>query len=516
MRLVTPEQMREMDRQTIEEIGLPGIVLMERASLGAVDALVEHFELSPWARIALMCGGGNNGGDGLAMARILAGRGFEVVIVLLTSPETLKGDAGTNFLVAERLGLPKIIITDESVLEEELEAIGDVDLWCDALLGTGLDREVEGLYARGIAFLNDRLAPVFAVDIPSGIHAESGQVMGIATEAEATATFGLPKLGQALYPGRAHCGDLYTIDIGIPEQVISRVGHEAVLITESWAQDRLPRRAPTYHKGDAGKLLILAGSAQKSGAALMTTRGALLSGAGLLTVGTVSEVMTHIPLGVPEAMSACLLSTEVDENCDARLHDALSRVDIVAMGPGIGTTSGPRQALGIVLDSEVSCAVFDADALNLLAEMPVEALSTFADQARVILTPHPGEMARLIDCPIAEVLERPVELARDLAQRTGAIVVLKIAATIIAAPDGRLAINSTGNPGMATGGMGDALTGIIAARQADIDDPFIATCLAVYAHGAAADAAAEELGQRGLTVTALLDALPKIWQRWEA
>ncbi|MFU8806019.1 MAG: NAD(P)H-hydrate dehydratase [Bradymonadaceae bacterium] len=515
MKLVTPSQMREMDRRTIEDIGLPGIVLMERASLGAADILVEHFSLSPPARVGFLCGGGNNGGDGLAMARILASRGFEVVIALLKGPSGLSPDATTNHAVCERLGLPIEILEDETSLRNDLEAMGDVDLWCDALFGTGLDRDIEGRYALAIEFLNDQLAPVFSVDIPSGIHGTTGQVMGVAVEAEATATFAYPKLGQALYPGRAHCGELYTIEIGIPVTVANEVGFEALLLTELAAMGHLPPRPPTFHKGNAGRVLVLAGSREKAGAALMTTRAALVSGAGLLTVGTVAEIVPRIPLAIPEAMSRTLLSSHADPATERELADFLSSVHIVAMGPGMGMGTGARNALRVVMESGIDAVVFDADALNLLADLDLEGLSDFASSARVTLTPHPGEMARLCQVTMADIVAKPVEYSRALARRTGAVIVLKIASTVIAAPDGRLAINTSGNPGMATGGMGDALTGIIAARQADIDDPFTAACLAVFAHGAAADEAAKTAGQRGLTVMDLLDTLPGLWRRME-
>jgi ADP-dependent NAD(P)H-hydrate dehydratase / NAD(P)H-hydrate epimerase len=519
MKLTTPEQMRQMDQRTIAEVGIPGIVLMERAALGAVAALVEEMPDVDQGRVGLLCGGGNNGGDGLAMARMLSERGVEALVVLLSEADSMRGDAATNLEIARSHDL-ELVELGEAPPEEvahTLDALGPCAAWCDALLGTGLDREVAGRYAAAIAFLN-RQRFVLAVDIPSGVDAATGQVLGCGVEADVTATFGALKLGHALYPGRSLCGDLHLVDIGIPEAVVDEVGWAGELLERRWARSKMQPRPAVYHKGDSGKLLILAGSHQKTGAALLASRGALCSGVGLLTVGTHAEAVSRIAPAIHEAMAAELLSEAADPNCEERLREFLPQVDAVAAGPGMGTSDGPRQALEAVLQSDVEAAVFDADALTILAGAPDYAeLRAFAQSATVVLTPHPGEMARLCGCAIDDILADPVERATALAERTGAIVVLKMAATLVASPDGELAVNATGNPGMATGGVGDVLTGVIAARLAEASEAaFDAVCLSVYAHGQAGDDAAELLGERGMGAVDLAEQLPLVWKRLES
>jgi NAD(P)H-hydrate epimerase len=518
MRLVTPEQMREMDRRTIEEVGIPGLVLMERAALGAVQTMYEYLPADQLGQICFVCGGGNNGGDGIAMARMVASHGYEPVIVLMSGADSIAGDAATNLEIARKLDIAIVELgaCDPDEVGDRLEELGECVAWCDALLGTGIDRDVEGRYAAAIEFLN-RQAFLFSVDIPSGINGTSGEEMGVGVHADVTATFGELKLGQALYPGRVHCGDLHVIDIGIPLTVTAAVGWEADLIDGTWARERMAARPVDYHKGDSGKLLILAGSHEKTGAALLATRGALASGAGLLTVGTHDAVVSRVAPAVHEAMAAHLLSNTPDDTCQRRLAEFLDNVDAVGMGPGMGTTDGAREALMTVLDSRVDAAVFDADALTLLAqEDGYDRLRSFADERTVVLTPHPGEMATLCGCSIAEVTAAPLDRARALADETGAFVVLKTATTIVCAPDGRAAVNSTGNPGMSTGGVGDVLTGVITARLAERSEaPFDAVCLAVYAHASAGDLAAEALGERGMGAVNLAEHLPDVWKQLE-
>ncbi len=523
MKLVTPEQMRQMDRQAIDEVGIPGIVLMERAALGAVQTLYEYLPSGALGPIGFLCGGGNNGGDGLAMARMVANDGYQPVVVLMSAADSYKGDAATNLAILRKLNVPLVELGDcePDEARERLDEFGYCLAWCDALLGTGLDREVKGRYAAAIDFINAQPF-AFAVDIPSGVNGTSGQVMGCAVDADVTATFGEVKLGQAVYPGRALCGDLHVIDIGIPPAVVDEVGWQAELIDARWTATRMGGRPASYHKGDSGKLLIVAGSHEKTGAALLACRGALASGVGLLTVGTHAQVIPRIATTVNEAMAAPMLSDVPDGGCRERLMDFLDQVDAIGMGPGIGTNDGTNDALEAVLNSQVPAAVFDADALTLLSQLDDYApLRAFAQRADVVLTPHPGEMARLSRCTIADITADTVGKSVDLANETGCIVVCKTAATVMAAPasddqPARVCVNSTGNPGMSTGGVGDVLTGIVAARLAEAsEDAFDAVCLAVYAHGAAGDAAADELGERGMAAVDLAKHLPGVWKQFE-
>jgi hydroxyethylthiazole kinase-like uncharacterized protein yjeF len=492
MILVSPKQIREIDRLTIEEIGIPGIVLMERAALGACDTLSQHFPEAQ--RVVVLCGSGNNGGDGLAMARILDERGYDVDLVLVCSPEKILGDAATNLHICAKLGFEFFELEDEA---EVLETLLEADVYVDALLGTGLDRIIteDSFYAIAIDFLNTKDGRVLSVDVPSGLHAGSGQGAGYVVRATATATFALPKMGLALEPGRSLAGDIYVIDIGIPLSLVEDVGWDAVWLRPDFLH--LGKRDRRMHKGDAGRIVVLGGWPGHVGAALLAGRAALLRGAGLVTVATHASALMAVPSQCPELMS-------FDAQDHAGLSTLMAAADVVVVGPGLGQSIESNAALDIALQT-AKRLVLDADGLNLLAERK------FALPGMTVLTPHPGEASRLLGRSIAEIMVNPINAALDLATRHNAVVVLKGSASVVAAPDGRVGINGTGNPGMATGGMGDALAGIIASSLCESDDAFEATCHAVCLHGYAGDRAATITGQRGLTVTDLLDAMKRLW-----
>jgi NAD(P)H-hydrate epimerase len=478
---------------------------------------------------------------------MLMHRGFDVQIVMLSAPDDIDGDAGTNLDIAMELGIPLEDLSDldpdeiHGALDDiRAERTRGIDVWIDAMLGTGLDGEVRGRYRPAIEWLNRR-ARIFSVDIPSGISGATGRPMGVAVDADATATLGGAKLGQALLPGRQHCGRLHIIDIGIPPTAYRRVSPSASWLDQNWARGHTRTRPTSAHKGSTGRVLVVGGSHQKTGAALLCARGALHGGAGLITVGTTEPVVPRIATSVHEVMAEELVGTTADPNHEEGLRSFLEQVDTVAIGPGLNTHDGARQAVEVVLDSDCDAAILDADALNVLAHdvsasgepgtvsAPLfDALERFTAEHAAILTPHPGEMARLRGVETGEVLASPVEHARTLAEQTGAVVVLKQADTLIAAPDGRLAVNSSGNPGMASGGTGDVLTGLIGA-QASGDlfnstgehhprglDAFEAAALSVWVHGAAGDLLAEETGHHGLTAGRLADTLPTVWSKLEA
>jgi ADP-dependent NAD(P)H-hydrate dehydratase / NAD(P)H-hydrate epimerase len=488
--VVSPAQMREMDRITIEEIGVPGVVLMERAALAAVEVVSR---LEP-ARVGLLCGGGNNGGDGLAMARLLALAGVPVWVGLLVPGERLRGDAAINLKAARGCGVEVVEITDLA----QLGLAGACDVWVDALLGTGLDREVTGLFAQAVGWLNAQRARVVSVDIASGVHGETGQVLGCAVQADVTVTFGAAKLGCVIQPGRALCGALEVVDIGLPPAVVARVGHAAAWLTPQWAAGRLGLRPRALHKGGAGRVVVVGGSHEMTGALLLAARGAMVGGAGLVTAVTRAEVVARVAVAVPEVMAVAGIGEE-----DGALERAVRGADVVVVGPGMGQ-DGTAAALAAVLGGEAAL-VLDADALNLIASTLTLRAQLAGRDGVAVLTPHPGEMARLCGCSVAEVERAPVWRARGLAVELSAVVVLKLSTTIIAAPDGRLAVSGVGNPGMASAGMGDALSGLMGARLAEEADPFEAACLAVYQHGRAGDLAAASGGERALVASALLD-----------
>lgn len=517
MHLVTPETMQRMDRRTIDDIGVPGPVLMDRAAAGAVEALVDHFAPRPGAAIGILCGPGNNGGDGLAMAAMLADRGFQPYVVVLAPKKELSDDARCYYDVADALVDRVVVAGDEDAVERAVDGAPAADLWCDALLGTGIDRPVGGRYRTAVEFLKRQPAPVMAVDIPSGVEGRTGAVLGVAAEAELTATFGFAKIGQCLDPARGLCGALRVIDIGIPDRVRDAIGTDGVGLDKNWLSDHTVQRPLTHHKGDAGRTLHIGGRAETCGAIALSARGALVGGAGLVTVATDRRTQPAVPTATPEVMARGLFDFERGSIDEDRLREALAAADTAVVGPGLGTDETARQILRIILDTPPAQLVADADALNLAArhDQIRSAFVDAADQTALVVTPHPGEMARLVDGDIDEVLADPIGAARRIGDEFGAVAVHKTAATCVAAPDGRMAVNRTGNPGMATGGMGDALTGLIAASFGDRQDPFQAACAGVVVHGLAGDRAAGCRGHRGTTVRDLLDEVPAVWQAVE-
>ena len=518
MDLVTPQSMRRMDREAIEEVGIPGPILMDRAARGAVDALVDHFQPPRGARIGILCGTGNNGGDGLAMATMLANLGFEPYVLLLGEGDKLSPDAGLYYEIAAQTVGSLAIAADDEELSRRLAAAPDCALWCDALLGTGLDRPLAGRYEQAVKFLRDQPAPVMAIDIPTGLDGRTGQVLGCAAPAQMTATFGFAKVGQCLDPARSYCGKIVVVDIGIPNSVRDHVGFDAVGLDRKWLGSHLPTRPDDLHKGGAGKTLHIGGRPETSGAIALSARAALVAGAGLITVATDRAVQPWIPAQTSEIMSRAAFDSAAAKIDKPTLVDAIERADTVVIGPGLGTDDLSKKIFEITIDAAPQRLIVDADALNLLAKHD-QLRRTFCDLAghsSAVLTPHPGEASRLLGSEIDSILADAVAAALELRDKFSATVVLKTAATVVAGTKGGVAINRTGNPGMATGGMGDALTGLVAAAFADCSgDAFRAACQAVVVHGLAGDRGVEKAGVRGLTVGRLLDAVPVVWQSVE-
>ncbi len=509
MRLATPAQMKSMDSRTIHEIGIPGELLMERAALGATQFLMERYPNS--RRVGIICGGGNNGGDGLAMARMLETEGIHVTLVLLTDPRQYTNEAALNWRIIQNLELEhhRLSMLNEEQVAQKLEMLPECDVWCDAIFGIGLARPVRGTFAAAIDFLN-RQNCVLAVDIPSGLDALTGQPMGQhCVRADSCVSFGMLKVGQVLLPGRHLCGEIEVVDIGIPERVVNSEHLHIIRLNRDWVSSQLQPRSPMVHKGDAGKLLILAGSDSMAGAAMLCARGALYGGAGLITVGTYKEVVSRINLAVPEAMSAPLLTHETYRDRQRLLlQEHLDRAQVIVMGPGMGTQESLVDVLQHILLDPRQQLVLDADALTLIAKHKLlDILRRGSLQRAIVLTPHPGEMSKLTNTSIEEILSDTVEHARTLAQVSQCIVVLKTASTVVASPDGRVAVNTSGNPGMASGGMGDALTGLLAAQLATQPDAFVAACIAVWLHGAAGDVCKEVRGELATSASGLIEHL---------
>jgi len=493
MRVLTPAQMREAERRTIEDHGVPSLRLMERAGEQVVAAIEAHLAGRPGAA-AVLCGRGNNGGDGWVVARLLGERDRDVLGVLFGTAGDVAGDARTNLERARQAGIPIVEVTGEDDWRRCRPRL-DARLVVDAILGTGQKRPLTGLLATVADDVNAMTGTVVSIDLPSGILSDLSRRADPCLRPVLTVTLGAPKLALALRPEPA--GQVVVADIGIPAAVIAKLDAPRIgLLAAGEMRSSIPSRHPESHKGDYGRVAIVAGSRGKTGAACLAGLGALRAGAGLVTVATPASCL-DVVAREPEYMTLGL----PDENGVATGNglDALlaGPWDVMAAGPGLGTGRGCRTIVQALLDRPArGPLVLDADALTACAEQP-ERLRGHPD-APVVITPHPGEMARLAATGVADVQRDRVGVAHRFAADHGVHVVLKGARTVIAAPDGAVWINTTGNPGMAKGGSGDVLTGVVAAWLAQVRDVEAAVALAVHLHGLAGDLAVRETGETGL------------------
>jgi ADP-dependent NAD(P)H-hydrate dehydratase / NAD(P)H-hydrate epimerase len=498
LRVLNSVQMREADRRTIEEIGVPSLVLMENAGRQAVAAIeTMHGDLLEGS-VSVLCGRGNNGGDGFVVARTLAQRNTDVSVFLVGRVADVRGDARVNLEILGRLGVTVVEIADGAAWELHLSQIRDSSLIVDAIFGTGLNAPVSGLVETVIADLNASGIPVVSIDLPSGLSADSTDPIGPSVEADTTITLAAPKLPLVLPPAEAHAGDIVIADIGIPSSVLDGLdGPRLELLTRASLRELITPRPPDSHKGDYGRVLIVAGSRGKTGAAHLAALGALRSGAGLVAVATPSACQAIVAAMGPEYMTEA-----IDERDDGLDIDAVDRVleiarDVIAIGPGLGQGAGTRAFVKALVERATMPLVVDADGLNAFGDDPDRLAGR--EGRDVIITPHPGEMARLLGMSTDEVQASRLEIARNFAVAHRVYVVLKGHRTLIATPDEQIFINPTGNPGMATGGTGDVLTGMVAAWLAQLLDAEAACKLAVYLHGMAGDLAEADEGEVAMT-----------------
>jgi len=429
----------------------------------------------------------------------------------LAKTDVVKGDAAVNLKRLNALEVPVVEIVDDAFFSKVKSDLSHFDLLVDAILGTGLTSDVTGFFKTVIDSINDldqQGVPVFAVDIPSGLNADTGQPCGTCIRAQGTATFGLAKIGHYTYPGADFTGRLEIIDIGIPEVVVQAVGPKQYLLTTERIRADFPRRQPDAHKGRSGHLLVVAGSTGKTGAAAMTAISAMRAGAGLVTLGVAESLNTIIETQVLEVMSAPLPESRCGILAETAIDDIKQLAagkSCLAIGPGIGQAAETRSLLKKIISQIDAPMVIDADGLNGIAG---QTRLLKKRHAPTVLTPHPGEMARLIETSPAAVQQNRLAIARDFAMNFGVHVVLKGAATVVAHPDGNAYINPTGNPGMASGGMGDVLTGVLAGFITQGFPPEAAAHAAVYLHGAAADTLAEKIGPIGYLAGEVMNAIP--------
>ncbi len=508
MYLVTSGEMQAMDRMAIQSFGIPGRVLMENAGRDAVQIFLAQFSADARRGVGVVAGRGNNGGDGFVMARYLAGKGYPVTVYLLTAAGRVSGDAAANLKLLAPLGVPVVEVPDEETFVRHQPGMRAVAVWIDAILGTGLTKEIRGLFRHAVEFINSLNRPVFAVDIPSGLSSDSGRPCGACIRARVTATFGFAKIGHIIYPGAEFTGRLEVVDIGIPPHIAAKVGPKHYLITPEAVRGYLPSRSADAHKGRTGHLLVVAGSPGKTGAAAMTALSALRVGAGLVSLGIPASLNP-----IMETLMLEVMTSPLPDNGSGVLggaaRDALFTLSqgksCLAVGPGLGQAPETGELVRELIVFTQSPMVVDADGLNVLAGK-TELLKNLAVPA--VLTPHPGEMARLLGLMPMDVQQDRIGCARGLAADLNLHVVLKGARTVIAHPDGAVYINPTGNPGMASGGMGDVLTGAIAGFIAQGMRPEHAARAGVFLHGAAADRLARSMGPWGYLAGDVINALP--------
>jgi hydroxyethylthiazole kinase-like uncharacterized protein yjeF len=513
MKIVTGKEMQTLDRRTITQAHVPSTVLMERAGEGIVRHLEEHCGPARGKTITILCGKGNNGGDGLVVARLLHRRGAQIHVVLLTPVTDLGRDAATMYRRLVRVTGRTAIIRFQSA-DQVRHLLASSDILIDALLGTGLSSVVTGTYREAIELINSAGKPVIAVDIPSGLHADTGAILGQAIRATLTITCGLPKLGLYVDAGIDQAGVIRVVDIGIPPTYVDAIESRTLLLTSDSAFQSLPERAPSAHKGIFGHAGIIAGSVGKTGAAALAARAALRIGTGLVTVATPSSVNDVLEAKLLEAMTMPLPETKARTLARSGLDRVVAFIQArtaIAVGPGLSTHPETVELVQSLMKYLDRPSVLDADALNALAG---RASLLTECKTPPILTPHPGEMARLeVDATTQSVNADRIGTARRFARERGVFVVLKGARTVIARPDGLVAICPTGNPGMATAGTGDVLTGMIVGLLAQRVPAWEAACAATYFHGSAGDLASQHLGQPGMLAGDLIAQIPYALQR---
>ncbi len=508
MKIVTTDEIKSLDRNATETFKIPSLLLMENAARGLIDHIEAAFGPVKGKRIVILAGRGNNGGDGLAAARHLRMRGAEAIVYLLSPIEKVEGDARTSL---------DIWIATDGLLEvvgsfswgDLKKDLHKSDLVIDALLGTGLSHPVEGDYAEAIAAINGARRPVISVDIPSGISSDTGALLGIAVRADMTFAIALPKRGHFVRAGLEHSGVWEVIDIGFPPALIDRAGMSIDLLTSNMVQDLPPRRTKGMHKGIMGHLLLVAGSVGTLGAAQMASLAAMRSGTGLVTVALPATVAaSNVPFPM-EVMTLPLPETNegtLSLASEKKLLQGIEGKTAIAIGPGLSRHPETQHLVRNLIRQVSVPMIIDADGINAIAP-DISILKE--KKSTLILTPHPGEMGRLMGTNADAVQSDRFKIAKEFAKKWEIILVLKGAHTIVATPDGLLRVNNNGNPTMATAGVGDALTGMIAGLVAQGIAPPDAATLGVYLHGLAGDLAAKVLGEGSLITSDLIGKIPE-------
>lgn len=511
MRLLTSDEMRAADLHAIDKVGISSLVLMENAGIKALLTLEKILGGLRQRRFCIVCGKGNNGGDGLVIARHLANNRVPVYIFLLAEPDKLSADARTNLEILKGMQVDFTLVKNEDDLSRMRIGMEFSDCLVDCIFGTGFSGEISGFYDDVVAAMNDSRAIKVSIDLPSGLCASTGKVASTSFIADYTITLGAPKLGLFLYPGKKYAGEVWVADIGIPEVSFTAAGNKNYLLTQQLAETLIPERHEQMHKGNAGKVLILAGSDQFQGAGIMASYGALRSGAGIVFLGLPDSLRGNLSCQIlPETILSWFSSEDGGFALDAETIEGLNgRFRSLLAGPGWGRGEQRTRSLELLVNKWHGQLILDADALNALDKPEI-----LKNAAMIpVLTPHIGEMARLCNKTIEEVSENSLELARKFACENRIILVLKSAVTLIADPTGRVFVSSRPNSGLARGGSGDLLAGLIAGLAATLVSPLNAAIVGVHLLSDAAEAAVADLGADAVTISEVASYLPKAFKK---
>jgi len=508
MKLLKASEMKEIDQRATSDFMIPSLVLMENAGLRLFATIKDLLEDLDHARIVILAGQGNNGGDGLVLARHLINHGAQVDIFLLGDQDNLTQDAAVNYAILERMQADIFKLNQEEHLTRLVTGLLGADLIVDAIYGIGFRGSLNDFETRVVKLVNRTQTVVLSVDIPSGVEADSGKVHGSAVKADYTVTMARPKLGNCLPPGVRYNGELSIADISIPVKLMEDPKYKFHLIEEAMVKDWVLPRQSESHKGTYGHVLVIGGSPGMTGAVMMTSLAALRSGAGLVTAALPESLVTILESAVMEVMSRPLLET--NDGCISldslpAIENMLGIASVCVIGPGMSRYREANPILRYVLENSGVPVLIDADGLNAL-EGDTSILKD--RQIPIIITPHPGEMSRLTGLSIESIQENRIEAARSFAVNYRVTVVLKGHQTVVAAPSGEVFINNNGNPGMATAGSGDVLSGIIAGLVAQGLRALQAAVAGVFIHGHCGDQATHTKGQRGLIAGDLIDHLP--------
>jgi len=508
MKVVTSQQIREIDQKAIEEYGISALTLMENAGSRIFQNMKNIYPDLKLKEVVIFAGSGNNGGDGFVIARHLYNYGTKVKVFLLSPFNKIKGEAKVNLNIINEMGIELIEVKTEE-LKKIQEAIQNSDLIVDAILGTGLHGKVTGLKAEIIDLINVAKKEVVAVDIPSGLDADIGKIEGPCIKATYTVTLALPKIGLLIYPGASYVGKIIIENIGIPSYLLENRKLKINLVTKEMVKTLLPLRPIYSHKGSFGKVLILAGSVGMTGAAFLTSEAALRSGAGIVVLGIPQSLNSIMEVKLTEVMTLPLAETEnqsLKEDAEETILKLIKKFSVLGIGPGISRQLETQRLVRKIIEKSTIPLVVDADAIYALSEDPAILKKT---KAPLVITPHPGEMAKLTNKDINYILDNQLNISREVAQEYGIIVVLKGARTIIANQEGEIYINIGDNSGMATGGSGDVLTGIISSLIAQRANNLSAAIAGVYIHSLAGNLARNIKGERGMIAGDILSQVPQ-------